>query len=290
MLEAVIMRTTPGFVERAEAPRIAYQIAAPEGATPLGAVLLTHGYGEHSGRYGEVIAAFVERDLVVASYDLRGHGHSGGPRGHIESFDDYLRDADDLLVELAKDEGWRAAGRPVLFGHSLGGLISTHIALAGQERFRGLAMTSPFFALALDVPAIKKFLGRGMSRLFPRFAQASGLAGADLTHDREIAERYDADPLGVKKVTARWFTETEQAQERAFDQAPRLELPLFCLAAGEDVVASTPATERFFQRAGSREKELIVLPGLFHEVLNEVERAPHIAKLADRIGGWASAD
>lgn len=281
------MTATSGFVERAadRGPRLAYQLSAPESGTPRGAVLVTHGFGEHSGRYGEVVAALLERGLAVATYDLRGHGNSGGPRGHIESFDDYLRDADDLLEQLAGDDGWRAAGRPVLFGHSLGGLISTHVALAGQERFRALAMTSPFLALALQVPAIKKLLGRGMSRMFPRFAQPSGLSGAQLTHDREIAERYDADPLGVKKVTARWFTETERAQERAFAAAPELRLPLFCLAAGDDIVASTPATERFFKLAGSQDKELRVLEGLFHEVLNEVDRAPHIATLAD----WISA-
>ncbi len=281
---------TSAFVERAagRGPRLAYQLAVPERGAPRGAVLLTHGFGEHSARYGEVITALTERELIVASYDLRGHGRSEGPRGHIESFDDYLRDADDLLAHLAGDEGWKAAGKPVLFGHSLGGLISTHVALAGQERFRGLAMTSPFFGLALQVPAIKKLLGRGMSRLFPRFAQPSGLSGAQLTHDREIAERYDADPLGVKNVTARWFTETEQAQERALTAAPQLELPLFCLAAGEDIVASTPTTERFFQLAGSREKELRVLDGLFHEVLNEVDRAPHIAVVGDRILAWVS--
>ncbi len=285
------MTAASGFLERAASrgPRLAFQVSAPEGAAPRGAVLLTHGYGEHSGRYGEVVAAFVERGLVVASYDLRGHGHSGGPRGHIESFDDYLHDADDLLRHLAEDDRWRAAGKPVLFGHSLGGLISTSVALAGQERFRALAMTSPFFALALPVPGIKKLLGRGMSRMFPRFAQASGLAGAQLTHDREIAERYDADPLGVKKVTARWFTETEQAQERAFRAAPELRLPLFCLAAGEDIVASTPATERFFELAGSQDKELQVLQGQFHEVLNEIDRAPYIAAVADWISARAGA-
>lgn len=284
------MTGTTGFVERPaeRGPRLAYRLSAPERGTARGTVLLTHGFGEHSARYGEVIAALTERGLIVASYDLRGHGRSEGPRGHVESFSDYLRDADDLLARLADDDGWKRAGRPVLFGHSLGGLISTHVALAGQERFRGLAMTSPFFGLALQVPAIKKLLGRGMSRLFPRFAQPSGLSGSQLTHDREIAERYDADPLGVKKVTARWFTETEKAQEQALAGAPRLELPLFCLAAGEDIVASTPTTERFFQLAGSRDKELRVLEGLFHEVLNESERAPHIAALGDRIEAWAT--
>lgn len=251
-----------------------------------GAVLVTHGYGEHSGRYDELVAALTKQGLCVATYDLRGHGRSGGPRGHIETFDDYVNDADALLEKLAEDAAW--TGKPVLFGHSLGGLISTHVALSAQDRFRGLALTSPFFGLALDVPAVKKLLGRAMSRWFPRFAQPSGLAGAQLTHDAAIASAYDADPLGVKHVTARWFTEATRAQEIAFERAPELRLPLFCMAAGDDLVASTEATRRLFERAGSADKELRVLPGLYHEVLNEVDRGPLLSALAERIASWMS--
>ncbi len=251
-------------------------------------MLVTHGYGEHSGRYGEVVAAMLERNLCVATYDLRGHGKSGGPRGHVEVFEEYLRDADALLAKLAQQAAWREAGKPALFGHSLGGLISTHVALAGQDRFSGLALTSPFFGLALDVPAIKKVLGRAMSRWFPRFSQPSGLAGAQLTHDAAIASAYDADPLGVKHVTARWFTEATRAQEVAFERAPELRIPLYWLAAGEDLVASTEATKRVFERAGSSDKEFRVLDGLYHEVLNEVDREPLLSALAERIASWFS--
>lgn len=262
-----------------------YTLHLPD-AAPRGAVLVTHGYGEHSGRYGEVTAGFVEQRLVVATWDLRGHGRSGGPRGHVQVFDEYLDDADALLAELARDKAWQGAGRPALFGHSLGGLISTNIALRGQERFSGLALTSPFFGLALEVPAVKKLLGRGMSRWFPRFSQPAGLGGSQLTHDATIASAYDADPLGVKHVTARWFTEATRAQEIAYARAPELRLPTFCMAAGDDLVASTEATRCFFDRVGSADKELEVLDGLYHEVLNEVGRAPLISRLAERIASW----
>ncbi len=72
------------LLERAGgAPRLSFAVHPPAGAA-RGAVLLTHGYGEHSGRYVEVISGWTQSGLVVASYDLRGHGHSEGHRGHVD--------------------------------------------------------------------------------------------------------------------------------------------------------------------------------------------------------------
>lgn len=281
---------TTGFIDRdpRRGPRLFFRWSLPAQAA-CGVVLLTHGYGEHSGRYSDVIAGWTARGLGVAAYDLRGHGHSAGPRGHISSFQDYLDDATDVLDELSRRDDWPKSASLVLFGHSLGGLISTEFALAAQSRFCGLAMTSPFFGLKLEVPVVKKVLGRAMSRVLPRFAQPAGLKGSDLTHDAEIAARYDTDPLGVRHVTARWFAETERAQSDVLARAPELGLPLLCLAAGDDRVASSAVTERVIGLAGSRDKEFRLLPGLYHEVLNEPSRAQHIAELGERMLGWAGA-
>lgn len=50
---------------------------------PIGTVLVVHGTGEHSGRYEHVGDYFSERRLDTYSYDHRGHGESGGARGHV---------------------------------------------------------------------------------------------------------------------------------------------------------------------------------------------------------------
>ena len=90
---------------------------------PLGrfaaVVVLTHGLGEHSSRYGHVAAALVERGLQVSAWDLRGHGRSSGPRGDVTDY--------DLLVEdlAAVCAHFRVKGRPLfLFAHSLGAQIT----------------------------------------------------------------------------------------------------------------------------------------------------------------------
>src|SRR5437879_1282961 len=89
--------------------------------TPRGVVLLSHGYAEHVGRYRDFAAHLTARGLAVAGIDHRGHGRSGGPRGHCGRFDELVGDL-RMLADLA--ETWWPRVPRVLFGHSLGGLLA----------------------------------------------------------------------------------------------------------------------------------------------------------------------
>jgi acylglycerol lipase len=274
-------------LERPGEPKITWQLDAPTGKA-RGSVLLVHGFADHSARYERVVDLWVARGLAVGRLDLRGHGRSEGPRGHVDSFSDYVRDVTAVLDALGREPEWQAGKKPVLFGHSMGGLVTAHTTLSLGDRVAGLALTSPFFGLAKPVPALQRVLASVAGRLAPQLKQPSGLKGSDCTHDVEIARAYDADPLGFKFVRAGWFLEIMQAHRELFASASRFRLPLFCIAAGEDRLVSTPATERFFAVAGSQEKELDVRPGLFHEVLNEPDWQAHASRLADRMLRWVA--
>ena len=85
---------------------------------PKAAICLFHGLGEHSGRYQHVGGALTAAGYAVLAIDLRGHGRSGGSRGHSPSYDTLFDDIDHLLQEASD----RMPGRPrFLYGHSLGG-------------------------------------------------------------------------------------------------------------------------------------------------------------------------
>src|SRR5437763_8578589 len=44
------------------------------------AVLITHGLGDHSGRYTDLAESLVAEGNAVYALDQRGHGRSAGPR------------------------------------------------------------------------------------------------------------------------------------------------------------------------------------------------------------------
>jgi len=269
----------------AGAPAIAYRILRPQGPAAV-SVLMAHGYFENMKRYREVIDRWNAQGILVAIYDLRGHGLSEGPRGYISRFEEYIDDAQDVLGELASDDGWKALTPPMLFGHSLGGLISIHTALRAPDKIGGLALSSPYLSLAQELPPLKLVVGKLLSRFVPSISLASDLDGSDCTHDLAIARAYDHDPMNFKKANVRWFTETAKGQEQALAQASRLNVPLFCLQAGDDKVTKPAATERFMERVSSVDRQYLRLPGLYHEVLNELDRATWIDKFAAALLGW----
>lgn len=263
------------------APTLSYALTLPPEAKA--AVVVAHGYAEHAGRYRNVLQRWAKKGLAAAILDFRGHGWSQGARGHVDRFSDYHDDVDDLLAVFRE----RIGDLPLFgFGHSNGGLIITTHALSRPSIFRGLALTSPYFGLALQVPEAKRMLGEVASRLYPQLGVPSGLSGKDLTHDEVLARLYDIDPLINKLATARWFTEAQAAQKDLLARAPQLKMPVLLIAAGADKVASTPAARAVFERFGSPDKTFEERAGLFHEVLNEPKAGDEIA---DQIADWLLA-
>jgi alpha-beta hydrolase superfamily lysophospholipase len=262
-------------------------------AQPRAVVGILHGYADYSARYAHVMDAWAERGITSLAIDLRGHGRAEGRRGHCERFADYLDDA----AELAAAVRAHAPGVPaVLFGHSFGGLIASSVAIAqdaaggngskGGGLWKAVALSSPFFGVAMEVPGIKIVAGRVMSRIFPAFAQPSGLHGNQMTHDEALARAYDTDPLSFKTVTARWFTEASAAQDATIAAAPKLRMPLYVVVGSADSVVSVPRARAFFDAASSTDKTWDAREGLFHEVLNEPSAGRQIA---DRLAEWVLA-
>ena len=194
---------------------------AVEGAGPgdvpqaRGTIVVVHGYCEHRGRYRHVAAHLNRHGYHVLVGDLRGHGESGGPRAFVRRFADYLADVQAFLAAAAElSRGSVPARKPILLGHSMGGLVGLQFALNHPEALHALALSSPFLGLKIVVPGWKRTLGLVASVLSPTLRLPSGLSAAELSHDPEVGRLYDADPLVTHEATARWFTETTAAQGR----------------------------------------------------------------------------
>src|ERR1700742_860752 len=85
----------------------------PAEGQPLAVVLIVHGYGEHIGRYDQTARDLNKNNLTVRGLDLRGHGQSGGVRGHCLHFTEYLDDVEAAVTRA------RGEGPPLyLLGHS----------------------------------------------------------------------------------------------------------------------------------------------------------------------------
>jgi alpha-beta hydrolase superfamily lysophospholipase len=244
-----------------------------------GVVAFVHGYAEHTGRYGGLLAALAAAGYATHLLDLRGHGRSGGVRGHVLRFEEYLEDL-DLFVERigqVQDQAQPAGARPprILLGHSLGGLIALRYVLhrsAGPAAFDALAVVSPFLQPTMEVPWVKVGLAAVAAQLSPTLLIKSDIEASWLSHDPAVVAAYEADPLVFKTLNPRWFFEARRAQQEVLERAGEIRLPALFLLGGADPIADPATGRRVFERLGSTDKHLEVYPGLLHEILNEVER------------------
>jgi alpha-beta hydrolase superfamily lysophospholipase len=198
--------------------------------TDLKAVLcIVHGIGEHSGRYQNVVKGVLPKGISVAAFDLRGHGRSSGPRGHVKSWTEYLADLDSFLGIVRA----RHPDLPVfLFGHSLGSLIVAEYALEKDGGLAGVVLSS----LAVEpVGAAKPVLvaiARLLSGVCPAFPIPLKLETKALSGDRNVVHCYEMDPLVHGIGTARWGTEALDAVERLKSVRAQFVLPVLVLHGG----------------------------------------------------------
>jgi len=232
-------------------------------------VVIMHGLGEHIERYHEVAQHFVDAQLPVVGFDARGHGQSDGRRAFIKAYGDYIQDLRAVVGHAAA----RYPDRPVvLIGHSNGGLIATRFAQTYPEVIDALILSSPLCGLALAVPAWKSIAGRVLSKYIPTMAMPSDIPPEAVSRTPEVVEAYATDPLVVRVVTTRYFTEMTQAITRAHQAAPTITMPTLVMQAQEDQLVSPEQTRVLFDHLGSADKTFRPLEGQFHEIFNEPER------------------
>lgn len=265
---------------------IAWRRLVPATA-PRGVVVVSHGYAEHVGRYLPWAEHLASRGLVAVGLDHRGHGKSGGPRGHVRDFEEFVADV-RTLVDLV--ESWWPGTPRVLFGHSMGGLIAFLYLLRHGDTVRAGALSSAAFALPPQGPPWQLKLAMGLGRVVPRMPLGTKLDQGALSRDPEVGRAYVADPLVHRRATAGFFRAFIRAQERALAEAASLRTPLLILQAGADRLVSPAGAEAIAARLRT-DHELAILPGYYHELLNEppAERATVVARLDEWFDRWLAA-
>jgi acylglycerol lipase len=256
------------------------------GTAEVGAVVLIHGYAEHSGRYAHVAEALVRDGWATFAFDLRGHGRSEGRRAVTEGLDLLLADVDHVVDEATSTLGGR---KPVLLGHSMGGGIAAAYALSsppgggeGQAKLTALVLSGP----ALDVGGALSAPQRLGARVVSAVAPAVGvtrLPASAVSRDPAVVEAYERDPLVYHgKVPARTGREMLRASDLVDAKAGELRVPLLILHGSADQLVPVSGSRSLLRDAGSPDKTLKVYDGLYHEVFNEPEQDKVLAELV----GW----
>jgi alpha-beta hydrolase superfamily lysophospholipase len=130
----------------------------------------------------------------------------------------------------------------------------------------GTAIQSPQEPPTWQV-AIIKFI----AKLFPK-AQMLALDASAVSRDPSVVEKYMADPLVSKeKLSARFLVSMTEAMQQCKSEAKQITLPLKVMHGSADVMTAPSGSQALHDSVSSRDKEITIYQGLFHEIFNEPE-------------------
>jgi len=231
-------------------------------------IIIFHGLGEHSGRYGHVAEFFNKNGYGVYVVDHIGHGKTEGKRGHVDKFEDYTDNARQFINFVERETNIHEF---ILIGHSLGGVIAHIYALMGDPRIKKLVLSSPGYKKLEPVAAAKVALGKLFSKLFPKLLLSNEIVANQISRDAAVVKDYEEDPLNHDRVSTRFFTSFLAAIER-IENNPTVSMPVLFVVAGGDQIVSPEKSKQVFDAMQSESKIYIEYPELYHEIFNEKEQ------------------
>lgn len=240
----------------------------PGNASPRGTVLLVHGFGEHSGRYERVVEFLTSHGLAVQSLDLRGHGRSGGARGHTASYEDLMDDIGLLFAD--SERRWPGSSR-FLYGHSMGGQLVLNYTLRRKPRIKGAVATSPALRTSVDGPPIKGRLVGLLGSVLPGMTVPAGLDVSGIARDPDVVAAYVNDPLVHGRISLGLAKGLFESTNWLYAHAREFDVPILLTHGTGDRLAYSDATERLAALVPS-ECTLRLWDGLYHELHHEPEK------------------
>lgn len=254
-----------------------------------GLVVAVHGFGEHSGRYGHVAQFVCEQGMAFASFDLRGHGHSGPSRGDVQNLHALILDVIYVINHSLRILGFGSRSEDFFFGilgHSFGGVLVTYAASILSASAPPIFLSSPCFGLRSRLPLWKRVAAGVLPRVAPELKVPLDIDPKTISNNPENNLAYIRDPLNLKEVTARYGQVfIDSLDHRQLKQAAEQVLAPVTVAFGaaDDLVDSerTAAVARQFT---STRCSLRPIERAGHEIFNE--EATLQSQAFDALGAW----
>ena len=280
------MRPSTSFnVESKDGTRIfinAMNSEKPQTRSIRNVLVIIHGYGEHGGRYQHLPHYLADEFDIFYAIDLRGHGRSAGLRGHAPSMKAISEDIHAALDEIQKKE---PDSQFVLFAHSFGGLVGLTILYESMTPnvsdsetatkklpFKAAIISAPLIDVAMPVPPILKKIAKVLNSTFSIIQLSSELNPMHLSHDPKVSEAFIKDRLVHTKITPRMYFSMLDGMEWIKKQTGDLPCPVLFIVPGDDHIVSAQSTRDYYKSIQFKDKTIIEYPGLFHELVNELEK------------------
>ena len=264
-----------------------YDWPLPMRARPRGVVLIVHGLGEHAWRYTDLAHQLNDWGFSVRAYDQRGHGDSGGSPGALPDEDALVDDLHEVVEDTRRHIADRWNCPLILLGHSMGGLVSAAFVQRSLAPIDLLVLSSP--ALDTGLSVFKRWLIALLMRLAPDSSMGNGLDASKISHDPAVVQAYRRDRRVHDRISARLARFIDENGPLVIQSAPRWTVPTLLMYAGDDHLVQPEGSAAFAAAAPAGLVHARRFDGMYHEIFNEMDRAPVLSTLRAWLGVHAPA-
>lgn len=229
-------------------------------------LIAVHGMLEHGGRWTEFANHYQAIGYTVYTTDLRGHGLSGGKKGHIKKFQQYVEDLKTITARIAEFEPQKDI---VIIGYSLGGLISFSYGSEGfHPNVKGLVAISP--GLSIDPPIFLNWVATLLNNPLTGKVKVKPLEPKDLTSSEIELASYKADLLVLKKITVHLGREAVKQSYRSKEKIKNWKYPLLILQSAADKIIDAQGNEDLLKHTPTNvfSKVITYQNGAKHDLLH----------------------
>lgn len=264
-----------------------------------GIIQISHGVGEHAGRYQSVAKLLQKKGFEVYANDHRVHGVSAKSHDHLGFYDgdDYFSDAIlDMrkLTEIIKKE--HPDKKIILFGHSMGSLLSREyvtlysgdveaLILSGTASFmKGLGtvglISAKVFSKLNGKHRSNEILKNLFFNQFNKKFKPNRTKVDWISSDEKQVDVFEADPLRIEDFSLSVFLDILKGSKKinkppTFENTPK-NLPIYIFSGDKDPVGEmgkgVKKVAANYRKAGINDLTLKLYQGGRHEMLNEVNK------------------
>jgi 3-oxoadipate enol-lactonase len=224
----------------------------------LPAIVFLHGIGGAGRVWASQVASFRALGFAAVALDLAGYG--ARPPATSMTFEELAADVERSIAE-------RGSSRPVLVGHSMGGMVAQTALRRRPDAYRAavLACTSPAFGNPSG-EFQKAFVadrlgpldaGKTMADLAPRMVDAIMAPRPDPPARAQAIEVMGAVPADTYRAAVRCLVGFDERANLA-----NIRVPVLCLACEKDPNAPPAVMQRMAAKIPGA--QYVCLPGVGH--------------------------
>jgi alpha-beta hydrolase superfamily lysophospholipase len=255
--------------ESADGLKLKYRVwrGKPDGER----VVFLHGIESHSEWFSDCAEEIAKSGANVYAPDRRGSGLNekdrGDSPGNLQLIDDVARFAESI-------KGSHAALH--LAALSWGAKLAVATDMLHPSLFRTLTLIAPGF-FPLVSPRILKKVAIAFDALF-RPSRSHGIPIRDemFTSGAESLEYIAADPLRLRRVTARFYLENAKLDRSLRKRGRQWTAPTQLLMAERDEIVDNRRLREMFERLRTEPKKVRMYAGCKHSL--QFERPGEVAK------------